>query len=200
MMLLKKRKRLDKEEQVKAKIAYINTINPLLQAAVSIPSLQVSSLTLPDNSVSNAKLHTITAQNKVSNSATTTTATNTASAIVARDSSGNFSTGTITVNLVGNVASVSDLIPLNLSTSSASSTQIGNATSGISVTGTNINLNGNITMADSKTLITNTVNGKDGLLQLEASSIQVYGMTMAVNSTNFRTNSITPLQTQVLQD
>ena len=44
---------------------------------------------------------------KVSNSATTATNANTASAIVARDASGNFTAGTITANLVGNVTGVS---------------------------------------------------------------------------------------------
>lgn len=47
------------------------------------------------------KLATITTSGKVSNSATTADAANTASAIVARDASGNFSAGTITANLTG---------------------------------------------------------------------------------------------------
>ena len=47
------------------------------------------------------KLATISTALKVSNSATTATDANTASAIVARDSSGNFSAGTITANLTG---------------------------------------------------------------------------------------------------
>ena len=48
------------------------------------------------------KLATIATAGKVSNSATTATDANTASAIVARDSSGNFSAGTITADLSGN--------------------------------------------------------------------------------------------------
>ncbi len=48
------------------------------------------------------KLATIATAGKVSNSATTATDANTASAIVARDSSGNFSAGTITASLSGN--------------------------------------------------------------------------------------------------
>lgn len=50
-----------------------------------------------------SKLATISTAGKVSNSATTATNANTASAIVARDASGNFSAGTITANLTGNV-------------------------------------------------------------------------------------------------
>lgn len=53
--------------------------------------------------ISDTKLATISAANKVSNSATTATNANTASAIVARDALGNFSAGTITANLTGNV-------------------------------------------------------------------------------------------------
>lgn len=51
-----------------------------------------------------SKLATISTAGKVSNSATTATDANTASAIVARDASGNFSAGTITANLTGNVS------------------------------------------------------------------------------------------------
>jgi hypothetical protein len=50
-----------------------------------------------------SKLATISTAGKVANSATTATSANTASAIVARDASGNFSAGTITANLIGNV-------------------------------------------------------------------------------------------------
>ena len=49
------------------------------------------------------KLATIATAGKVSNSATTAASANTASAIVARDASGNFTAGTITATLTGNV-------------------------------------------------------------------------------------------------
>jgi hypothetical protein len=51
------------------------------------------------------KLDTIATAGKVSNSATTATDANTASAIVARDASGNFSAGTITAALTGAASS-----------------------------------------------------------------------------------------------
>lgn len=54
--------------------------------------------------IADTKLATISTAGKVSNSATTATNANTASAIVARDASGNFSAGTITANLTGNVS------------------------------------------------------------------------------------------------
>jgi microcystin-dependent protein len=53
--------------------------------------------------IADTKLATISTAGKVSNSATTATNANTASAIVARDASGNFSAGTITASLSGNV-------------------------------------------------------------------------------------------------
>ena len=51
--------------------------------------------------IADTKLATISTASKVSNSATTATSANTASAIVARDASGNFTAGTITGNLTG---------------------------------------------------------------------------------------------------
>lgn len=51
--------------------------------------------------IGNSYLATITAAGKVANSATTATDANTASAIVARDASGNFTAGTVTATLVG---------------------------------------------------------------------------------------------------
>jgi len=50
------------------------------------------------------KLATISTAGKVSNSATTATSANTASAIVARDASGNFSAGTITASITGSAS------------------------------------------------------------------------------------------------
>ena len=53
--------------------------------------------------IADTKLGTISTANKVQNSATTATSSNSGSAIVSRDSSGNFSAGTITASLTGNV-------------------------------------------------------------------------------------------------
>lgn len=53
------------------------------------------------------KLATISTASKVSNSATTAASANTASAIVARDASGNFTAGTITAALSGNATTAS---------------------------------------------------------------------------------------------
>jgi hypothetical protein len=54
--------------------------------------------------IADTKLATISTASKVSNSATTATSSNTASAIVARDASGNFTAGTVTAALSGNAS------------------------------------------------------------------------------------------------
>jgi hypothetical protein len=54
--------------------------------------------------ISDTKLNTISTALKVANSATTATSANTASAIVARDGSGDFTAGTITADLTGNAS------------------------------------------------------------------------------------------------
>lgn len=80
----------------------------------SIASGAVTSAKIADGTIVNAdinasaaivdtKLATISTAGKVSNSATTATNANTANAIVSRDASGNFSAGTITAALSGNV-------------------------------------------------------------------------------------------------
>jgi hypothetical protein len=70
------------------------------------------------------KLATIATAGKVSNSATTATNVNTASTIVARDASGNFSAGTITATLSGNASTVTTNANLT-----GDITSVGNATS-----------------------------------------------------------------------
>jgi hypothetical protein len=73
-------------------------------AAIAYSKLSLaSSITNSDlaGSIADSKLSTISTAGKISNSATTATSANTASAIVARDASGNFTAGTITGTLSG---------------------------------------------------------------------------------------------------
>ena len=65
--------------------------------------------TMLAGSIADTKLSTIATAGKVSNSATTATDANTASAIVARDASGNFTAGTITAALTGNASTATTL-------------------------------------------------------------------------------------------
>jgi hypothetical protein len=69
----------------------------------------ISSGTWNGSAISDTYLSTISTAGKVSNSATTATNANTASAIVARDASGNFSAGTITAALSGNATTATTL-------------------------------------------------------------------------------------------
>jgi hypothetical protein len=84
--------------------------------------------------IADTKLATISTASKVSNSATTATDTNTASAIVARDASGNFTAGTITADLTGNVSGSSGSTTGNAATATA--LQTARAINGVNFDGT----------------------------------------------------------------
>ncbi len=81
----------------------------------TVTSTMIANGTIVDADISasaaivDTKLATISTAGKVSNSATTATNANTASAIVARDGSGNFSAGTITAALTGNASTATTL-------------------------------------------------------------------------------------------
>ncbi len=95
--------------------------------------------------IADTKLNTISSSGKVSNSATTATNLNTASAIVARDASGNFSAGTITATLSGNASTVTTNANLT-----GDVTSVGNATvitAGVIV---DADISGSATIADTK--------------------------------------------------
>lgn len=82
-------------------------------AAIAYSKLNLSTSILNSDISASAgivdtKLATISTVGKVSNSATTATNNNTASAIVSRDASGNFTAGTITASLSGNATSVTN--------------------------------------------------------------------------------------------
>lgn len=90
----------------------------------TITSAKIAALTITDGNIAlgaitgakilngtitDAKLATISTAFKVSNEATTAASVNTASAIVARNGSGNFSAGTITAALMGNATTATSL-------------------------------------------------------------------------------------------
>ena len=84
----------------------IAVVDPTADRTITLPDTTGTVITSGDTgtvtsamlagSIADSKLSTISTAGKVSNSATTATNANTASAIVARDGSGNFSAGTIT--------------------------------------------------------------------------------------------------------
>ena len=105
------------------------------------------------------KLATISTAGKVSNSATTATNANTASAIVARDASGNFSAGTITAALTGNATTATTLATARniqgVSFDGSAAITVVTAGSGISVTGTAVANTGVLSVNSSTGAITN---------------------------------------------
>jgi hypothetical protein len=94
--------------------------NPLLRQDLSnLPAGTIDNADINASAgIVDTKLATIATAGKVSNSATTATSANTASAIVARDGSGNFTAGTITAALTGaassNVLKAGDTMTGNL--------------------------------------------------------------------------------------
>ena len=105
----------NKYPTVKAIKDYVDTLN----AAAGVADGSITSAKIKDGDIVNAdisgsaaiadtKLATIATSGKVSNSATTATDANTASAIVARDANGDFAAGTITATLNGNAATVTN--------------------------------------------------------------------------------------------
>jgi hypothetical protein len=126
-------------------------------ATGALPSaITVASANIVDGSIVNAdinasaaiadtKLATIATAGKVSNSATTATNANTASAIVARDASGNFSAGTITANLTGTASNVTTNANLT-----GDVTSVGNATTITAGIIDNANINASAAIALSK--------------------------------------------------
>jgi hypothetical protein len=107
-------------------------------------------------------LATISTASKVSNSATTATSANTASAIVARDSSGNFTAGTVTANLTGNVTgNVTGTVSGNAGTvtNGVYTTDTGTVTSTMILDGTIVNadINTSAQIAYGKLNLTNSI-------------------------------------------
>ena len=95
--------------------------------------------------IADTKLGTISTALKVSNSATTATDANTASAIVARDASGNFTAGTITANLTGTASNVTTNANLT-----GDVTSVGNATTIAAGVIVNADINASAAIVDTK--------------------------------------------------
>ena len=84
-------------------VSFDGTGNVALSTAIAAGTIVNADIN-SSAAIADSKLATISTASKVSNSATTATDANTASAIVARDASGNFSAGTITASLTGNAS------------------------------------------------------------------------------------------------
>ena len=113
------------------------------------------------SAISDTYLSTISTAGKVSNSATTATSANTASAIVARDASGNFSAGTITASLSGNATTATTATNATNTAITANSTNATNYLTFVSATTGNLPqlVNSNLTVNPSTGQITNGIAG-----------------------------------------
>ena len=128
------------------------------------------------------KLATISTALKVSNSATTATSANTASAIVARDGSGDFSAGTITANLTGNVSGSSGSTTGNAATATALATGRTIAITGdLAYTSPSFDGTGNVTAAG--TLATVATPGSTGSsTEIPIVTINAKGLTTSITT------------------
>lgn len=113
------------------------------------------------SAISDIYLSTISTAGKVANSATTATNANTASAIVARDASGNFSAGTITAALSGNASTATTATNATNTAITANSTNATNYLTFVSATSGNLPqlVNASLTVNPSTGQITGGVAG-----------------------------------------
>lgn len=86
-----------------------NTIGQVALNNIVRAGLITNAMVSDSAAIADTKLATIATAGKVSNSATTATNANTPSAIVSRDSGGNFTAGTITATLSGNASTATTL-------------------------------------------------------------------------------------------
>ena len=107
--------------------------------------------------IADTKLATISTSGKVANSATTATDANTANAIVARDSSGNFLAGTITANLSGNATTVTNGV-YTTDTGTVTNTMLAGSISATKITDTAVTLTASQTVTN-KTFTDPKING-----------------------------------------
>ena len=162
---------VDADINASAAIAYSK-----LNLATSIVNADISA----SAAIVDTKLATISTASKVSNSATTATSANTASAIVARDASGNFTAGTITANLTGNVSGSSGSTTGNAATATA--LQTARAINGVNFDGTAA-----ITVAAAA----GTLTGATLASNVTASSLTSVGTLGSLTVTNPITGSVT---------
>jgi hypothetical protein len=128
------------------------------------------------------KLATISTAGKVSNSATTATSANTASAIVARDGSGNFTAGTITANLTGNVSGSSGSTTGNAATATALATGRTIAITGdLAYTSPSFDGTGNVTAAGTLATVA-TAGTTGGSTAIPIITINAKGLTTSITT------------------
>jgi hypothetical protein len=136
--------------------------------------------------IADTKLATISTALKVSNSATTATNANTASAIVARDASGNFSAGTITASLTGTASNVTTNANLT-----GDITSVGNATSIAAGVIVNADISATAAIADTKLAAIATANKVSNSATTATSANTASAIVARDASGNFTAGTIT---------
>ncbi len=134
------------------------------------------------SAISDTYLSTISTAGKVSNSATTATSANTASAIVARDASGNFSAGTITATLSGNASTA---------TSATTATNIAGGTAGAIAYNTGSGATTFLALGTSNYVLTAGVTAPQYVAQSTLSVGSATTATTATTATNATNTAIT---------
>jgi len=133
--------------------------------------------------IADTKLATISTVGKVLNSATTATNLNTASAIVARDASGNFTAGTITAALTGaassNVLKAGDTMTGKLNTAGNDSARL--------IESLNTSASSAIQFYVEHNLATTNVGNARGVLNLVSTGALTIGGSVALTASNYST-------------
>jgi hypothetical protein len=146
--------------------------------------------TMLAGSIVDTKLSTISTAGKVSNSATTATNANTASAIVSRDASGNFLANIITATtLIGNVTgNINGVV-----TGTAGSSLVGNVTGNVTgyLTG---DVKGSVFAEDSGMIVDATSGNVNAVVLTATTKINVDNIEAAgISGLNVRSDGTTPL-------
>jgi len=146
----------------------------------------ISSGTWNGTAIADTYLATISTALKVSNSATTATSANTASAIVARDASGNFTAGTITATLTGNASTVTTNANLT-----GDVTSVGNATSIAAGVIVDADINASAAIVDTKLATISTAGKVSNSATTAASANTASAIVARDASGNFTAGTIT---------
>ena len=180
-----------------AAIALSKLATGALPTAITIASANIVDGTIVNADINasaaivDTKLATIATAGKVSNSATTATAANTASAIVARDASGNFTAATITATtfvgaLTGNASTVTTNANLT-----GDITSVGNATAIASGVIVNADINASAAIADTKLATIATAGKVSNSATTATSSNTASAIVARDGSGNFTAGTIT---------
>lgn len=177
-------------------ISFNGTGNVALSAAITAGSIVNADINAAA-AIADTKLATISTAGKVNNSATTATSANTASAIVARDASGNFSAGTITYGALndGTTALSATVAELNTLDGITATTAELNILDGVTATASELNIMDGVTATTSEINILDGVTSTASELNLVDGSVAgtivnskavVYGSSGEVNATTLQ--------------